>query len=127
MPGFEVVLYPRETMTKKLRRMMKKHPIPYAVFHGHIEAILNPQSGESRYNELCDQEIISSLGKKCKDGSLWEIRCPKTLSGGVLRVYFCKTKNRSNKIVLLDAEFKTEKEANTEEACRRLTEYRQTE
>jgi hypothetical protein len=58
--------------------------------------------GATSLQPFYDDETIKYLAK---DG-IFEMRIPKTKSGGVVRIYFCHHPKIENVLVLLDAELK---------------------
>lgn len=86
-----------------------------------VETFLRRVRGLTDLEPLLKSEEIWALG----DG-LWEMRIPKTASGGVVRIYFCKDQAKPANLILLDAELKHKKApARRDTAHKRMNEYRQ--
>lgn len=134
MPGYDVLLWSRDSydphnwpdteVGRKMKRLTKDHSINMQNFDIKIRLIQDEIIGKNAFQDLQNTRNIKSLGSACgtQHTSLWEVKCPKTSKEGVLRVYFSISSKYRDTIVILDGEFKTEKEADYSMACTRLRE-----
>lgn len=104
-----------------LKSLERDHPKEAAKFKS-IKNKLENSTDMTIFNQLRKIGHIEHL----EDG-LWEFRIPPKKKGGVLRIYFCFSKNERQKIVLLDGELKKRKKPNTTTAMKRLKAYREWE
>lgn len=85
-----------------------------------VETFLKKVRTLAELSALENSGEVEALG----DG-LFEMKIPKTASGGVVRLYFCYAESDAGTIVLLEFELKHNKEAmRISEARRRRNEYR---
>ena len=88
-----------------------------------VETFLLTVKALTDLQDLLKSGQIAALGD-----SLYEMRIPKTLKGGVVRIYFCHASENPQILFLLEAEFKHDKEAQKIPSARkRLTEYQEIE
>lgn len=100
---------------RTLKSALKKHPDVMA----RVEVFLKNVQAAETLTALEKSREVEHMGEK-----LHEMRIPKTRKGGVARIYFAYA-NEPNTIVILDAEFKHERQANkTESARQRLKAFR---
>ncbi|MBD5412077.1 MAG: hypothetical protein HDR51_04925 [Treponema sp.] len=95
---------------KEIKKLKKQHKNIYL----RVKSFLNKICEVNNLNEFYERETIRDLG-----GGLNEIRIPKQNKGGVFRIYFCKSKNNDNLLILLDAEFKHKKKGERIEIARK--------
>lgn len=106
----------QSSVQAKLRKDLKKRP----------ELMLRVETFLARLKQLKSlvpleqTEDIAPLG-----GGLLEMRIPKTLRGGVVRIYFCYAAGDEQTIILLEAELKNERAPNKVDVARKRMRFYQ--
>ena len=90
-----------------LKKLGKNHPDLWALTHQTMKSVKAAPDLES----FKSQKWVDHISSKYP---LYEFKIPPQRRGGVVRLYFAHKKNNPNIIVILSAELKKDKKANSE-------------
>lgn len=116
---------PNTVLGKRIQDIIKNHLSYYQKLSVMFRTLMQDKT-DKLFGQYKTQGKISYLSGACRGGSmLYEAKHPiNRKSGGVLRVYFCLSKNViPRELVILDAEYKTG-DPDYSTACERLKVYR---
>lgn len=106
-----IILFPEDSDSGPIRKLFKKLEQTDRPLWTLVREYLEKVKRSSNLNDLEKQEIVKPV--KYTKVPLYEFRIPKTRRKGVVRLYFAYKKSDRNTIIILAAEKKNKKAADS--------------